>query len=196
MRSINRNTAHKITQLFDECYKRGVIDAYETRDVFKCDTFVQAIRNTPEYGLLSVDYIMTWREWRTYLINLCINRKISMLIDKVLYKIHSPTGYWYSILVFAKVFYIKGVEDYSKMPDEDRIIVFKSNKMIEWATTYKGNFRKLDANKYVQITYKKYMEMSHNDPNLPISLEDFCRSMWVSTDKLPKPDSDDNEEDI
>lgn len=195
MRSpLNRTTAPQVLNLFDYCFKQGVIDAYELSDDYQAREWLDARKEDGGYGLLSdMDTDYDWRRWRFTLYRWCRNARLGSVKDTYIDSICKTTNFLFCLIPISMRFYLMGIEEWLEYPNQMNIQIFKQTRKIHWkpVPSHLKVIQKDDFISYIQeFVYERqklHRQMGTEDATpkdaSDFSYDEFSKTMWTLTRK-------------
>jgi hypothetical protein len=148
---INYQTIPAILALFDSCYKRGVVNAFQIDDVNAAQRFVSDMRkpslyatlcDTDIFGRLSEGRRYTFEKWRVLLAVWCRGQLRSKTINQYLETAVNERTCNGVIYPLCMDFYLQGIYHYSNNPLTDlTVFAHTKNAMLLPSKTGKRPFK-------------------------------------------------------
>lgn len=111
-------TSMSIRLLLDTSYKLGVTDAMDYRDALAAETFIEQLRKPGMFGTLRAGYV-DWRLFTSIISTEMTGKACYRKCANILFNIPSLRASYRGVLVIMmQEFYIKGVEDYYRIPNK------------------------------------------------------------------------------
>lgn len=156
---INYYSARSLMRLFDACYKMGVKDAIEIRDVAILKEFCEKMYAAETFGRVVNDYAYSWREWKFRLTQIIYEGNSNIMLPKRGLKffdcINSYSNYYACALPVAMDFYLWGIKDYCKYPNSDNWIKFEDSYFSVWGQRIKKESMDFFVRKVVEFCYDR-----------------------------------------
>lgn len=120
-RVIDRTTARQLGVVFMELYKRGVRDACEADDEGLVREHIELIEAPRMFGFVGAAR-ESYTYWENRMIDIAEDRRFRGSLVEYFTRLGKyGKSFLSAALVIAKDFYIRGLEDYLRWPDERRI---------------------------------------------------------------------------
>lgn len=123
----------KIIGILDHCYRKGVMDAYASRNEGLCREHLAKTSEAGVFGFLDNERPWGWQEWALEIIKLTrysawggIMSKIFSCADRF------GTNHLSCVYVLTQAFYNKGIEDYIRWPNGSDITAFQAQNRLYW----------------------------------------------------------------
>lgn len=204
MRSpLNRTTAPQVLNIFDYCFKQGVIDAYELGDDYTAKEWLEERKEDGGYGLLTdIGTEYDWRRWRFTLYRWCRNARLGTVGDTYIDQVRKVGNFLFCVLWISMRFYLMGIEEWLEYPNQTNIQVFKQTKKIHWkpVPSHLKVMKKDDFISYIQAfvyerakIHKKIKEDWPEEVSAGLLSRDasdraydtFSQTMWILTRPSP-----------
>lgn len=147
--TLNRAIAPHILRFYDTCFKQGVLDACEFGDDIGAKDFLDSRSEDWQFGILGQP---EWFDWQMYRFSLYWwARKAGMksLAENYIFKIRKIDSVW-CFLPYCMRFYLLGIEEWLKYPNQTGIEVFKGTPRVHWDP-------KVPVKKFTNGDYISYM---------------------------------------
>lgn len=156
---INYYSARSLMRLFDQCYKLGVKDAIATGDSAICEEFCAKMYAPEKFGRIVNDYPYTWREWKFRLTQILYEGDSQTIMPKRGLKffdcIGGYRGYPACALPVAMDFYLWGIKDYCKYPNESNLVLFENKGFMLWGKSIRKVAMDVFVRKVVEFCYDR-----------------------------------------
>lgn len=167
----------QIAHLFDYCFKRGVIEAYDAEDDAAVMEWYEERKKDGGYGLISdmgLEY--DWRRWRFTLLRWCRIAGIRTLGEDFIDGLKRDGNILSAVFPFCMRFYLLGVKEWLDYPNQINIEYFRHNPRIHWT----DNGEKFYNNDYIVYLHEFTYEAidSGMDPARIKRLDGFAQAMW------------------
>lgn len=191
---LNRTTAPQVLNLFDYCFKQGVLDAYELGDDYTAKEWLEERKADGGYGLLTdIDAEYDWRRWRFTLYRWCRNSHMGSVGDAYIDGIRKPSNFLFCVLPISMRFYLMGIEEWLEYPNQTNIQIFKLSKKIHWKPVqpHLKTIKKEDFISYIQEFVYERQKLHQQEEERGEVLRDasdtsydgFAEAMWALTKK-------------
>lgn len=180
-------TSRGVKLLLDTAYKLGVADAMEYRDALAAEAFIEKLRMPGMFGTLSVGYV-DWRSFSAIISTAMTGKMCYRLCADWLFNIKGfNQDYRCVIIIMMQEFYIKGVEDYYKVPNKHLYESFKDATHMMWhlrcyrkSADYINQMQMVVINRMkVQSEYDEYKEPENKKFNIkPEFYREFMVMAW------------------
>lgn len=178
-------------QLFDCCFKQGVIDSCDTEDDYFVREWYEEKKESWQYGVLSdPDIVYDWRRWRYTLLRWCRLRALRKLGEQYLDPLQRGKTFQYGVIPMCMRFYLMGVEEWLEYPNPMKIEIFKQRTRTHWKPVPK-NLEKIETDDFIhycqEIAYKfdELPESKRKEIMAHSKLQGFVQSLWQFTRRFP-----------
>lgn len=164
-----------IVDLFDMCYKRGVLDAHQVKDSDMCEEIIRMTDTPGVYGFLhkrrdNVFTTETWdeRTWCSELWQLLFEKGVrqkAQLQKFISRRMFKPTVYLKCVMHISQEFYKQGLRDFNAEPHFVMIGTFLKRKFMEWNGTKTSDKYRQDFLCRIQLAANDRALRSEENPN-------------------------------
>lgn len=172
---ITYGLAVAIIDLFDLCYKRGVLDAHHVNDSDLCEEMIRLTDVPGVYGFLykhrdNVYTVETLdaQTWCSELWQLLFEKNLrqkSYLQKFISRRMYRPTVYLKCVMHISQEFYKQGLRDFNAAPRSVMIGTFLKRKFMEWKGTKTSDKYREDFLCRVQLAANDRALRSEENPN-------------------------------
>lgn len=199
---LNRTTAPQVIKLFDECFRRGVMDASAEEDDYGCREFVDRHKADGGYGLVYDDTDFDYRRWRFTIERWCRESRLGSVGDTYLNSMYVRTAsrqsFLFAVLPMSMRFYLMGIEEWLEYPNPLGMALFKQERKQHWKPMPK-HLKKLttsDILSYLQEFIYERQKMGLEGDLSPRQYDSFSEAMYKFTRKYESAVFGETEEDF
>lgn len=194
-----KSMAVGIMSLFDHCYVKGVQDACNVHDEMMCMEFIEATNTPGQFGFLWKERdarfdLKTWNVTRfiSEIVGLSLRESIrnrKALMDYIK-KILTPTQYHFCLLHVAQEYYKRGIVDYLKHPNANKLYsILQSPTNMKWTLDGAKKMNQEEANqRFSEACFDRMQrceEAREIDPknkyaSKQVTFENFMKSVWAA----------------
>lgn len=181
---LNRTNAPMIVRFFDICFKQGVLDACDLGDDYGVREFIEEHRNSFTFGILGQPDDYDWQMFRFTLYRWARSAKMTGLAENYIYEIRKKNYLW-CFLLYCLRFYILGMEEWLKYPNQVAIQMFKKERKIHWDPSIEPKkFSVFDVISYMHEFAADYRRIPEDErPVGSFTMDDYCSAIYDLTRK-------------
>lgn len=179
--TLNRKIAPHILRFFDTCFKQGVIDACELGDDMEAKDFLSQRRGDWQFGVLDKPGEVDWQMFRFTLYWWARKAGLKSLAENYIFKIRKKDAVW-CFLPYCMRFYLLGIEEWLKYPNQTGIEVFKGTPKVHWDPN--ADVKKFTKGDYISYLHDFAYEYRSSEVEKAVPqnvMESFCQAMYDLT---------------